>query len=96
MCEEDTEHNLKKLFYYNEPSVQWNGLMYVKGSLWSHRCQPNIFILLVYLQIVYHKGKNINVMLRRNKDHVLQITERTYFESVRHLDTTNKVWTRTI
>lgn len=52
------------------------------------------FILHVYFQIVYHEGKNINVMLSRNKDHVLQITERTHFESVRHLDTTNKVWTR--
>ncbi|XP_043111808.1 cation channel sperm-associated protein subunit epsilon-like [Puntigrus tetrazona] len=43
-----------------------------------------------WAQIVYHKGKNISVMLSRNKDHVLQITERTHFESVRNLDTTNK------
>ncbi|XP_058651456.1 cation channel sperm-associated auxiliary subunit epsilon-like isoform X4 [Onychostoma macrolepis] len=46
-----------------------------------------------WAQIVYHEGKNINVMLSRNKDHVLQITERTHFESVRHLDTTNKTFT---
>ncbi|KTG38880.1 hypothetical protein cypCar_00038993 [Cyprinus carpio] len=46
-----------------------------------------------WVQIVYHEGKNINVTLSRNKDHVLQITERTHFESVRHLDTTNKTFT---
>ncbi|XP_026079983.1 cation channel sperm-associated protein subunit epsilon isoform X2 [Carassius auratus] len=46
-----------------------------------------------WAQIVYYEGENINVTLSRNKDHVLQITERTHFESVRHLDTTNKTFT---
>ncbi|XP_050981307.1 cation channel sperm-associated auxiliary subunit epsilon-like isoform X1 [Labeo rohita] len=46
----------------------------------------------LWAQIVNHEGKNINVTLSRNKDHVLHITERTHFESVHHLDTTNKTF----
>ncbi|XP_052006857.1 cation channel sperm-associated auxiliary subunit epsilon-like [Xyrauchen texanus] len=44
----------------------------------------------LWAQIVYHVGKRIDVKLHMNNKHLLQITSRTHFESVRGVETINK------